>query len=122
MRTPNPAQRRESKSFDPVAVLVTLIAAGAWFLALAVTWTLAEAAPEATWGMDSFYGVTRDPRWKPKLVSLAQSLTLALMTVSLVGLGFQGLQPKTERGPFKRSLIGFAALSSAGLVVFLFAA
>lgn len=45
-----------------------------------------------------------------------------VMTVSLVGLGFQGLQPKTERGPFKRSLIGFAALSSAGLVVFLFAA
>jgi len=40
------------------------------------------------------------------------------------GLGRRvaGFAAKTERGPFKRSLIGFAALSSAGLVVFLFAA
>ena len=119
---PKTADQQRPTGLDPIAVLVTLIATVAWFLALAVTWTLAEAAPETAWGMDNFYGVTRDPTWNAKLVALAQSLTLALMTVSLVGLGFQGLQPKPERGPFKRSLIGFAAVSGAALLVFLFAA
>ena len=118
MDTPQSANSRHQRGFDALGALVKLLVTASWFTALAIVWTLSEAAPETVWGMDDFYGVTRNLQWKPELVAQAQSLTLALMMVSLAGLGVQTTQGSNRRGSFNRSLVGFAVVSIAGLVVF----
>lgn len=107
---------------DYVGSLVLVMVVASWFVALAIIWTLSEAAPETAWGMDNFYGVSRSRRWSKELLSLAQNLTLALMMVTLLGLGIQNSQGDVGLGELNKSLVAFAGLSIAGLVAFFFAA
>ena len=118
MGNPQTGDNTGKKPFDSIGVLVKLAVVASWFAALAIVWTLSEAAPETAWGMDRMYGVKRDPRWNKDLIALAQSLTLGLMMVSLLGLGVQTTRDDAERKGFDKSLVGFAGVSIAGLVAF----
>ena len=118
MATSRRSNARPRAGTDYVGALTRLLVAASWVVVLAIVWTLSEAAPETTWGIESFFETSRrNPTWNLDLVDLARSLTLALMMVTLTGLGIQTTE---ESGPrsYSKSLIALACTSVAGLVAF----